>query len=498
MQELVQENNNHQSKNKLNCYQKNIQNMNNSLILPLLSTLNEKDLKPYWNVQCQELQSKLWLPHKIDLQEVGLGLSNGLSNYMEEKLSQWIKRVKPKNSTQQSLSVLLPASAIPTMEKGQLGGRRKKKIPNNHILGVKKIRIYPKNEDKYKQALSLYRRAYNLAIAYYKNNSLINDIRADISKQIREERNIWNGVYDINIVQDAIDSAKGTIKKTINQGGKPKFKNRKGSIHSFSHPRLGKKLNPAIQSLGEIHRTETIPNEAIGQRVTVVFENNRWYLIAQQYIQTKTETQGKVNCVAIDPGVRTFATTYSDSEVIIVGDKFANRTLLPLMKKVDKLISQKRKLENSKETDKQWYKDRIKYLDKKIAKLRAKKRDLTQNLHNELAYYLVSNYDVIFLPTFETKKMTKKEGRNIRIRTAKEMLNLNHYKFKLKLKWYCQKYGKHLVIVNESYTSKTYSWNGFIDEKLKSKKVIKFHNMLIDRDINGARGILLKQLSKVA
>ncbi len=60
------------------------------------------------------------------------------------------------------------------------------------------------------------------------------------------------------------------------------------------------------------------------------------------------------------------------------------------------------------------------------------------------------------------------------------------------------KYGKHLVDVNESYTSKTYSWNGFIDEKLKSKKVIKFHNMLIDRDINGARGILLKQLSKVA
>ncbi len=108
----------------------------------------------------------------------------------------------------------------------------------------------------------------------------------------------------------------------------------------------------------------------------------------------------------------------------------------------------------------------------------------------ELAYYLVSNYDVIFLPTFETKKMIKKDGRNIRIRTAREMLSLNHYKFKLKLKWYCQKYGKHLVDVNESYTSKTYSWNGFIDDKLKSKKVIKFHNMLIDRDINGTRGIL--------
>jgi len=37
----------------------------------------------------------------------------------------------------------------------------------------------------------------------------------------------------------------------------------------------------------------------------------------------------------------------------------------------------------------------------------------------------------------------------------------------------------------------------FVDDKLKSKKVIKFQNMLIDRDINGARGILIKQLSKV-
>jgi len=49
------------------------------------------------------------------------------------------------------------------------------------------------------------------------------------------------------------------------------------------------------------------------------------------------------------------------------------------------------------------------------------------------------------------QKNDKKDGRNIRIRTGREMLSLNHYKFKfkLKLKWYCQKYGKHLVDVDE-------------------------------------------------
>jgi transposase len=61
-----------------------------------------------------------------------------------------------------------------------------------------------------------------------------------------------------------------------------------------------------------------------------------------------------------------------------------------------------------------------------------------------------------------------------------------------------KKISKLKAIKDESYTSKTYSCNGFVDDKLKSTKVIKFQNMLIDRDIDGARGILIKQLSKVA
>jgi len=213
MQESVQKSNTLQSKSRLNSYQKSIQNMNSSLILPQLSTLKEKDLKPYWNMQCQELQSKLWLPHKIDSQKVDFNSSDGLSNYTEEKLSYWIKKLKPKNLTQPNLSVLLPASATPTMEKGQPKGRRKREIADNHILGVKKIRIYPENEAKYMEALSLYRRAYNLAIAYYKENSIKNDIRASIAEQIKGEREEWEGAYDVNIIQDAVQSAQQTILK---------------------------------------------------------------------------------------------------------------------------------------------------------------------------------------------------------------------------------------------------------------------------------------------
>jgi transposase len=78
------------------------------------------------------------------------------------------------------------------------------------------------------------------------------------------------------------------------------------------------------------------------------------------------------------------------------------------------------------------------------------------------------------------------------------MLSLGHYEFKLRIKWYAKKYGKHVVDCNESYTSKTRSWDGTIDSKLGGKKVIRDDKIIVDRDINAARGILLKQLTKVA
>ena len=58
-----------------------------------------------------------------------------------------------------------------------------------------------------------------------------------------------------------------------------------------------------------------------------------------------------------------------------------------------------------------------------------------------------------------------------------------------------QKYNKKVFIVNESYTSKTRSWNGIIDENLGSSKTIRENDLIVDRDINGARGIYLKHVS---
>ena len=150
-----------------------------------------------------------------------------------------------------------------------------------------------------------------------------------------------------------------------------------------------------------------------------------------------------------------------------------------------------------------WAKEKISHHCNSIKKLQSKKDDLVEDLHDRACHYLVSNYDVIFLPLYETSEMVRKKPksdkqkyRNINRTTVKNMLSLCNYQFKLRLEWYCAKYGKRLLECNESYTSKTRSWSGIIDEKLGSNKYIKDENIIVERDLNGSRNILIKCISK--
>lgn len=485
-----------------------------SVTLPVLSTLNEKDCKPFWNKQCEAIQSALWLPQKTGSKGPGLGLSNGLLNYQVDESRSWMTRITPLNhSTPQSLSVLLPRSAIATTESVLLKGAK--------VIASKKIRFYPENESAYREALTLYRRSYNLAVEYLNSGKdLVDgkkiDIRPGIRAITKQEQEEKGAIYHNELPNEAVREAKDKLfaviknnKKLAQQGAKSGysslgFKSRKSAVQTFNFPKFPKGKNIAARALGEVTLTEVLPEECFMRACKVTCDKGRWFLQVQQHIELKTEIQGMVKCVGIDPGVRTFATCFSEGDALIVGDNFAKEKLFPLMKRVDKLISQKQKVLNTQKGNKfidmpQWARDRIVHFDREINRLKCKKDDLILDLHNRLAHELVSRYDVIFLPSFETKGMVKRKDkkiRTIRRNTCRQMLDLNHYGFKLRLKWYAKKYGKQVVDCNESYTSKTRSWDGSIDEKLGSSKIIKGDGFTVDRDINGARNILLKNLTR--
>ena len=77
------------------------------------------------------------------------------------------------------------------------------------------------------------------------------------------------------------------------------------------------------------------------------------------------------------------------------------------------------------------------------------------------------------------------------------MLSLGHFKFLEKLKFKCKEFQRNLIITSEEHTSKTCGNCGIVNYNLGSKHLFKCSSceVKIDRDINGARNILIKYLT---
>jgi len=189
--------------------------------------------------------------------------------------------------------------------------------------------------------------------------------------------------------------------------------------------------------------------------------------------------------VALDPGIRTFLTYYSERVHGKIGEQAFQR-ITRLCVHMDKLISRM-----SKAKSRQRYRMR-----KALARLRWKIQDLIRDLHWKAAVFLATRFDVIYMPTFETRQMTVRTGRRLRRKTARSMLTFSFYKFKRVLLSAAEMYGAKVYFVNEAYTSKTCSYCGNIQSIGGSKRYrCKNCQADIDRDYNGARGIYLSCLA---
>jgi putative transposase len=195
------------------------------------------------------------------------------------------------------------------------------------------------------------------------------------------------------------------------------------------------------------------------------------------------ENQGRV--VALDPGIRSFITFFAEESC----GKFAHGDF----SRIQRLCAHLDTLSSMADTSKSHAKAR---LQKAAARIRRKIRHLIDELHHKVALFLVTNFDVILLPTFETSQMVCKGARKLRKKSVRNMLTFAHYRFKRFLKQKAFEYGKTVLDVCEAYTSKTVSWTGEIIQNLGGRTVIqsRLDGQRMDRDWNGARGILLRAL----
>ena len=286
-------------------------------------------------------------------------------------------------------------------------------------------------------------------------------------------------------IKDACLAVKAA-KKGFGKDGqirKCKFRSRKDTKQSLFIPKTAIKDCGIYHTvLGQSKLKEALPKGFSDGRLTLAY--GEYYLVVSEKVQpSHPDNQGRM--VALDPGIRTFMTFLSEDSFGWLGND-SNLFIQKLCFKLDRLISkiskalcqQKRRLRQA------------------AAKLRCKIKNLVKELHQKTAKFLVDNFDVILLPTFETSQMVSKSRRKLSNKSVRQMLTLSHFEFKNFLKWKAWESSKTVIDCNEAYTSKTVSWTGEIIQNLGGARTIKSQSTgaKMDRDLNGARGIFLRAL----
>jgi putative transposase len=215
----------------------------------------------------------------------------------------------------------------------------------------------------------------------------------------------------------------------------------------------------------------------------MVFEFGRWLLCIPETVPTlQAENQGRV--VALDPGIRSLQTLFSEMTCgqIRTGD-FAQ--IVRLAAHPDGLLA--RLDPNRKE-------NRFNAMKRyPMHRTAGRSRDLVDELHWKTCRFLVRDFDVVLIPSVETKDMALKCKRKIRKKSVRSLLTFSHYRFKQRSKDKASEFGKVVPEVDEAYTSKTASWTGEIKKiggaKCITTKYITSGGIKVERDINGVRGI---------
>lgn len=130
-------------------------------------------------------------------------------------------------------------------------------------------------------------------------------------------------------------------------------------------------------------------------------------------------------------------------------------------------------------------------------RLRWRIKDLRDELHAKTARFLVDNFDIILIPTFDTSQMVTRAGRKLHSKSVRALLTWAHSTFKERLKVIAAQTGKLVIEVNEAYTSKTCSWSGEIVNVGSSEYIRGSDGIQMHRDVNGARGIFLRALAEL-
>lgn len=283
--------------------------------------------------------------------------------------------------------------------------------------------------------------------------------------------------------------ARATSLKKLRKGEiahfKLKFRNRKELTQSCYIPKSALSEKGIYHTLtGTMKFSERKWMEQGWLDCRLMYDSGKWFLcvpVKEQVIVNEKQE----HMLAIDPGIRTFNTVFTtDGYFGGLGYHDFNR-IFRLCKTVDKLISKRSKTRDRVEKIK---------LKSEIMRLRCKIKNLRTELHCKLIKFYTDRYKVIIYPDFNVSEMVVKGSRKMRKKNARQMLSWCFYDFEQRLIQKCKEQGVMLLRPCEAYTSKTNSFSGELMPELKGREWFMTEGVKVNRDINGARNILIRAL----
>ena len=502
---------------KLTFYSLVTQELKSSKTLGVDSTTKEKVFYPYWNEFSQMMSDWLSLPTKTDFVDLGSILSHGCAR--DKNVKYWFSTNRTLAQNEKWLRTYWQSSM------SSVAGCTDLESTKSKSMKTVSYRVYPvKALGKiWKQWAAAVRKVYNISIAYlnehqnfpkptkekggqlggklgFKKFLKASGLIPDWCKELGISKLLDNAAMEAYLAWSKTDkcpkfTGQGKSKKPHPQAGL-----KIARFRSVRSPRLTLQFDPTAYKNGRWMVSQTtqfsVP-EFVGHNFCVLtdgsteltYNKGRWFAHFPVEVEDGVDFTSSQKLIALDPGVRTFMTGFDGNEF----KEFAINDF----SRIAKLCSHLDKMKSRHDKAKGRKFKRLRYcLKRAMEKLRTKIKNLRSELHKQVASYLAKNYDVIFLPTFETSQMVVRKKRKLRNKTARAMMTWAFYQFSQTLEHLCNRYGSKLVRVTEEYTSKTCTRCGHVHRKLGGNKKFKCPQCghEIPRDFNGALGIFLKAL----
>ena len=531
------------SNDRFNIRVHNFQGTESSQTSDPASTSKGKGCVPFWMKHKEADYAKLLWPTETDYVDSPLTSLSGLSPKGAQH--SWFKtESKTFNTSSQrwpsyTCSIVDSTVCDGTSASSKPTPKKKKEDDNEEQKGEtlqRKIRLFPTaaQTTRLKRWMEASRWSYNQAVFAINQRNMANQKRKTQDKKVRRQ---WSAISLRNVVArtrkhlrlfedvpvhimsyavtDAVTALKSNIakwKKNPKHHFELHYKRTNDPQTAITIEKTAAKILDSALMFYPWYmeklpiRCSKIPpliprgKPQCDNRLSLDAQGHFYFHITIQQTPSEVQTSSipRQSVVALDPGVRKFLTAYSpDGWIAHLGTKHDTGRLAFLKRRVQTLVARTKALPKKQRQKK--------YRMKKAAqRARDRIKHLVLDMHCKISNYLVKSFSVIVLPDFRSQQMSKKKAPNGKKRTigrgtVKLMQTLSHYSFRTRL---LQKAARtpecKVLICGEQYTTKTCGLCGKINPKVGSSERFRCTcGASLDRDVNAARNILLRNLHSV-